>query len=56
LYQIDKKFPIIDFKWTQELVLLLLMNSNYNTMEVLKNLNEEKIKALIIGKVYLIII
>lgn len=44
LFKVEMKFPIEEFKWTQEVVLELLMKENYNPESLLKVLNNETFK------------
>lgn len=47
LFNIEKKFPIEEFRWTQEVVLELLMKQNYDDEKLLNMLDELNFKQAI---------
>ena len=44
LFEVEKQFPIEDFKWTQEVVLELFMKQDYNSTSFFNILNEATFK------------
>ena len=51
LFKVEMKFPMEEFKWTQEVVLELLMKQDYNIQQLLVILDELNFKQVIEDKV-----